>query len=307
MILQSEIMWYNKNMKKTINQKFYTHKFDNIINVQKIVTIHYQKLEKKYVSKTESHDFWEINYADKDRLKVIIENEVITLNQGELLFIPPNKEHYLESENREPNVFIISFICRSKIMELFSEKKYKVNDNYRYLLQNIMTEAEDTFNLPDFDPDLNRLELKETPNLGGEQIIKNSLELLLVYILRSATNKQLTQEFFISKIASSSDLHDEIVHILNSKIYDTLNLDDICSSLHYGKTYICTTFKRKTGMSIYKTYLKLKIDEAKKLIRKKLTFSAIAEKLCFDSVAHFNETFKKFTNMTPSEYKSSIK
>ena len=49
------------------------------------------------------------------------------------------------------------------------------------------------------------------------------------------------------------------------------------------------------------------IDEAKKLIRKGLTFSSIAEKLCFDSVAHFNETFKNNVGMTPGEYKQSIK
>lgn len=293
-------------MKKN-TQKYYTHKISNIINVQKIATIHYQKLDKNYVSKTESHDFWEINYADKGSFCVSIDDESLNVNPGELVFIPPNKKHYLKSEKSEPNVFIISFICRSKSIELFTDKKYKVDDNYIYLLQNIMSEAEDTFLLPDFDPDLNRLILRDTSNLGGEQIIKNSLELLLVYMLRSANNNFLKQEFFISKIGSSYDLQDEIVNILNSKLYDTLNLDDICEELHYGKTFICTTFKKKTGMSIYKTYLKLKINEAKKLIRNKMTFSAIAEKLCFDSVSHFNETFKKFTNMTPGEYKSSIK
>ena len=126
-------------MKKTKTQKFYTHKFANILNIQKIVTIHYQKLEKKYVSKTESHDFWEINYADKGSVKVMIGEKSVSLKPGELLFIPPNQEHFLESGNSEPNVFIISFTCTSKAMELFSEDKYTVDDNYRYLLQNIMS------------------------------------------------------------------------------------------------------------------------------------------------------------------------
>lgn len=294
-------------MKTTKIRKFYTHKFANILNIQKIVTIHYQKLEQKYVSKTESHDFWEINYADKGIVKVNTGEKTVTLNPGELLIIQPNHEHFLESGNGEPNVFIISFTCTSKAMNLFTEEKYGVSDNYRYLLQNIMSEAEETFRIPDFDPDLNKLELKETPNFGGEQIIKNSLELLLIYLLRATNGKRQIPEFFVSKISASGDLHDEIVHILNTKVYDTLKLDDICETLHYGKTFICTTFKRKTGMSIYKTYMKLKIDESKKLIRKNLTFSAIAEKLCFDSVSHFSETFKKFSGMTPSEYKSSIK
>ena len=110
-----------------------------------------------------------------------------------------------------------------------------------------------------------------------------------------------------SKISSSSDLQDEIVRILSSRLYDRFELDDLCSQLHYGKTYLCTFFREKTGMSIYRTYLRLKTDESKKLIRLKYSFSEIAEKLCFDSLSHFNYVFKKYVGMTPGEYKESIK
>lgn len=292
---------------KNQQQYFYRHKFANILNVNKIVTIHYQRLTERYVSKTEKHDFWEINYADKDKVSVNVGGNQIVLNSGELLFIPPNVEHFMTSGNCEPNVFIISFTCSSKAMKLFTQEKYAVSDNLRYLLQNVMSEAEETFKIPEFNPDLNKLELKETPSFGGEQVIKNSLELLLLYMLREKGNQKSTTEFFLSKVSPSNDLQDEIVNILNSKIYENFKLDDLCEALHYGKTFICTTFKRKTGVSVYKTYLKLKIDEAKKLIRKGLTFSSIAEKLCFDSVAHFNETFKNNVGMTPGEYKKSIK
>ena len=109
------------------------------------------------------------------------------------------------------------------------------------------------------------------------------------------------------EISSSSDLQDEIVCILSSKVYETLKLDELCTALHYGKTYLCSFFKEKTGKSIYQTYLKLKIDEAKKLIRKKFSFAEITHKLFFDSVSHFSSVFKKYTGMSPKEYKESIK
>ena len=53
--------------------------------------------------------------------------------------------------------------------------------------------------------------------------------------------------------------------------------------------------------------LKKETDEAKKLIRQKRSFSEIAERLCFDSLSHFNSVFKKYAGMTPGEYKDSIK
>lgn len=293
-------------MKHHESKQFYKHKIANFLNVQKIVTVHYQEPEKNYVSKEETHNFWEINYADKKDFYVYIGEEKYHVRQGEILFIKPNQPHRLECKGEEANIFIISFDCRSEGMAFFNDKKCLVPDEYRFLLQNVMSEATETFVIPDFDPDLKKLELREHPNLGGEQALKNSLELLLIYLLRKEYKQSSPQEFFISKISSSSELQDEIVYFLSSKLYDKLTLDEICAQLHYGKTYLCTFFKEKTGMSIYQTYLKLKADEAKKLIRRKLPFSVIAEKLCFDSVSHFSYVFKRHTGKTPSEYKESI-
>lgn len=288
-------------------KKFYMHKISNLINIQKIVTIHYQALSKDYHFPEETHDFWELNYADKGDVLIGIGSEEIYLKQGEILFIRPNLPHFVESRNGEPNLFIVSFTCRSPSMNFFGDNKYSVPEKYRYLLQNIMSEATDTFALPDFDPNLNELKLKENPNLGGEQIIKNALETLLIYLLRHAQKKDTSQEFFVSKIADSTELQDEIVRILNDKIYDKFKLEDLREELHYGTTQLCTFFKKKTGLTIYQTYLKLKIDEAKKLIRKKLSFAEITDKLCFDSISTFTFAFKKHVGMTPSEYRNSIK
>ena len=140
-------------------------------------------------------------------------------------------------------------------MNFFCDKKYAVPEKYRYLLQNIMAEATETFNLPDFDPHLNELKLKENPNLGGEQVLKNALETLLIYLLRHAQNKQLNEEFFVSKIADSTELQDEIVRILTSKVYGHFQLSDLSAELHYGTTRLCTFFREKTGKTIYQTYL----------------------------------------------------
>ena len=295
-------------MKRTEkNKQFYKHKISNFINVQKIVTVHYQEPEKNYVSMEETHNFWEINYADKNDAYVYLDGKQYHLKQGEIIFIKPNQPHHVECHGEEVNLFILSFDCRSEGMSFFTDKKYVVPEGYRYLLQNIMSEATETFIIPDFDPDLKKLELQDQPNLGGEQVLKNSLEVLLIYLLRGEYNQNASQEFFISKISSSNALQDEIVYFLSSKLYDKLSLDEICAQLHYGKTYLCSFFKEKTGMSIYQTYLKLKIDEAKKLIRRKYSFTDIAGKLYFDSVPHFNYVFKRTTGMTPGEYKESIK
>lgn len=118
------------------------------------------------------HDFWEIIYVDKQEISVVKDSAGSLLRQGEIVFIKPNQPHYVRCGKEGANIFIISFECRSESMGFFFDKQYSVPDKYRYLLQNIMAEARETFIIPDFDPDLNKLELRENPNLGGEQVIK---------------------------------------------------------------------------------------------------------------------------------------
>ena len=291
----------------TQKKKFYMHKIANLLNVQKIATIHYQALDKNYVSAEETHDFWELNYADKEGITVVADGEKIPLKQGEIFFIKPNQPHFVQCDEKEPNLFIVSFYCKSPSMNFFADKRYVVPEKYRYLLQVIMSEATETFALPDFDPNLTELKLKENPNLGGEQLLKNALEMLLIYLLRHSQKREESQEFFVSKISDSTELQDEIVRLLREKVYGRFRLEDLREKLHYGTTQLCTFFRKKTGMTIYQTYLKLKLDEAKKLIRKHLSFSEIADSLCFDSVSTFTYVFKKHVGMTPSEYRNSIK
>ena len=52
----------------------------------------------------------------------------------------------------------------------------------------------------------------------------------------------------------------------------------------------------------------LRIEKAKQLIREEnYNFSEIAEKLSFSSIHYFSNVFKKITDMTPSEYITSVK
>lgn len=287
-------------------KKFYMYKISNLINVQKIVTIHYQELSKGYCANLEHHNFWELIYVDKNETVIEIDGEDYIVNRGEMFLISPNATHTVKTNDNEPNIFIISFDCRSESMALFKNKKITLNPKYHYLLQNIMQEATNTFIVPDFNPNLTKLSLQKNANLGGEQALKNSLELLLIYLLRDEVQVNEQKKYFVTKTNSISNLEFEIANHLSNNLYTKFSLEDLCDRLYYGKTFLCTFFKQKTGKTIHQTYLQFKIDEAKKLIRNGCSLQEISEKLCFDSPSHFNSTFKKYAKMTPNEYKLSI-
>ncbi len=286
---------------------FYMYKVSTLLSISKIVTIHYQKLAKNYVFPEEKHNFWEMIYCDKNNIFVNCDTGKTLLKKGEVIFLSPNEVHSVECDKKiDANIFIVSFVCKSKTMGYFKNKHFTVPDKLRFLLASIMGEAKDTFKIPEFNPNLQKLELKPDPNIGGAQIITNNLEELLIKLIREETSKPTSSEIFISKIENSDAIEDEIIRVLEQNIYGKVCLDQISEELHYGKTTLCKTFRQRTGKSIINYYLELKIDESKKLIRENNSFSEIANLLRFDSLPHFTKTFKRITTMTPREYKNSI-
>ncbi len=286
---------------------FYMYKISSLLTISKIVTIHYQKLDKNYSFPEEHHEFWEIIYCDKNEVFVSVDGKNVKLKKGEIIFLSPNVSHSVSCDKvNAANIFIISFDCKSKTMSYFKDKHVALPEELRFLLSSIMSEAKNTFIIPEFNPDLNKLVLKDEPSIGGAQIIKNNLEELLIKIIRFETAKPTSSAIFISKVENSAALEDEIINILGNSLYKKLCLEEISEALHYGKTTLCKTFKRKTGKTIINYYLELKIDESKTLIRENKNFSEIANLLCFDSLPHFTKTFKRITTMTPREYKNSI-
>jgi len=288
---------------------FYKHKIENLININKIVTIHYFEFDKNFKFKGETHDFWEIVYADKSEVICSGENNEIILKQGDILFHKPGEFHTIRANGiTAPNVFVMSFECKSEAMRFFFEKHFTLSDNIKPFISTIISEAKETFSLPAFNPQMKKLLLLNNPNLGGQQMIRTSLEQLLILIMREQTNKKNSAELFVSKELLSGHIENLVISFLKENIYNKINLDDVCRKFNYGKTYICTEFKKRTGRTIFEFYISLKIDEAKKLIRERNhNFTQISDLLMFDTPAYFTNTFKKYTGMTPKQYSASVK
>ena len=68
--------------------------------------------------------------------------------------------------------------------------------------------------------------------------------------------------------------------------------------------FLCKTFKEQTGETLFSYFNKIKINEAKKLLRETdLSITAISKKIGFIDVKYFGSLFKKTEGQTPTEYK----
>lgn len=296
-------------MKQNINRPTYiNHILSNTINITKIVTMHYFEFDKYFHFPGESHDFWEMVYVDSGNVLITAGKTSHTLKQGEVIFHKPNEFHTIASDTKTPsNVFVISFVTGSKSMVLFRDKKTIIPPKHRHYIKTLIEEGQKTFELPFNNPDLRELKLSAAPPFGGQQIIRTTLEQLLIMLIRDCEENSKNSQIFSDIEGMNNHLVNSVIDLLNQNLYGKITVDEICKKLNYSKTYISKIFNMHCGCTIIEYYTKQKIKEAKKLMRENTyTIAEISNMLCFNNPHYFSRVFKKSANMTPSEYLNSV-
>ena len=283
---------------------YFRHKLQNLILVSKVITIHYFEFDKNFRAQEEAHDFWELVYADKESIICTADDVHIPLAQGEMLFHKPNERHALFANGQKaPNVCIVSFECKSEAMRFFENKKIRPDKSFVSFLYSIVEEGKRTFDIPYSSPECKRMHLLKKPTLGGEQMIKNYLELLLINLMRSLTETDKGNDIFLKENEFNSKLVKDTLHLLKKRVEGELCIDEICTAVGYSRAYIFKEFKSRTGKSVMAYYTSLKMERAKQLLREReLSVHQIADRLGFDTPNYFSKVFRAHTGQTPTAY-----
>ena len=282
---------------------YFKHKIENLLSVKSIITIEYLDLPGGYEYPEENHNFWEMVYADKGAIDYYVEATPTRLSEGELMFLSPGRHHrFVADSNNAPSIFVLCFDLNSSLMSFFNGYKTYLGKREKPFIENIINETRGTFKLPFRE----KLEVLDDPNLGGQQMIRINLEMLLITLLR-AEGKKDEQVEFIKNDGFADTISDKISEYLKSRVHSQIYIDEICRMTGYSKSYVSQVFRQTTGESIMSYFNRLKIKEAKRLIREnRLTMSEISDTLSYNDPRYFSLTFKKITGKTPTEYKNSI-
>ncbi len=284
--------------------------FDKILNVEKIITIFYMELSKNFSYEGERHDFWEMVYIDKGEIICTADEKNFILKSGEMTFHKPNEFHNLSgNSNTAPNVSIITFECKSRIMKHFEGKIFQLNSEEKSLLSMLFEEGLSCYRLEDqYNPLLQKLQKVSLSPLGSSQMTKNLLEIFLIKLCRhtETLSKKTRENYVITEPALSQNVK-EILDFLSSKIYGKITISDVAKHVDKSESTVKQLFSQYRDGGMMKYYNSMKIKEARNLIREgNYNMTQIADLLHFDNPQYFCKCFKAFTNMTPSEYKASI-
>lgn len=287
----------------------------NSLNISDLYTVHYFEYTNDFSFEGESHDFWEFIYVDKGEVDIMMDTTPITLQKGEIAFHKPNEFHKVDATGHSaPNLVVISFKCDSPEMDFFQNKVLKIDELERNLLADIILEARHVFSTRLDDPYLTQMIKRQTIPFGSEQLIQIYLEHFLIHLMRKFTTPIVVTKYQAgtppksTKSKNDTEIFNRIVHYMETHLNSHITIEQLCKDNMIGRSQLQGIFQSKAQLGIIEYFSKMKIDAAKHMIRTgRLNFTQIAEQLGYTSIHYFSRQFKKITDMTPSEYASSVK
>lgn len=103
--------------------------------------------------------------------------------------------------------------------------------------------------------------------------------------------------------------HEQLVNSIKSYInanYDSIsNIEQITSSIYISESYARRIFKSLTGKTIFEYLQIVRMEKAKQLLENpKYRIYEIADMVGYKSKPYFVETFRKYTGVSPKDYRS---
>lgn len=271
------------------------------IKLRKVVAINCFDISPTFKFEEHTHSDWEFLYADSGSLNYKANGKTYTLSRGEIVFHRPGVLHgtFCDGEH-SASFFNMIFSCSSRAMQCFDGCSVRVPLDLIPLLDSIIKESEKTYFV---SRDI--LTKKSDSPDDGEQIVRALTELFLLRLRRHILKKNdLNSEIRAENFEFSTD---EVVKYLSENITSTINLGTLSGHFHFGKTYLCEQFKRKTGKSIIDYFLDMKISKSKILLRESTdSVQMISGSLGFGSAEYFSRIFKKRTGYSPTEFRNML-
>lgn len=94
-----------------------------------------------------------------------------------------------------------------------------------------------------------------------------------------------------------------VIDLIHRNYSENMKLETLASVFNYNSAYLGKMFKNTTG-EYFNTYLdKVRIDEAKNLLKQGMKVYEVAEKVGYTSVDYFHSKFKKYVGTSPTNYR----
>ena len=94
---------------------------------------------------------------------------------------------------------------------------------------------------------------------------------------------------------------------VDRNLSEEISLEDAAQIAATEKTYFSTFFRKKVGITFTDWLRRLRVAKAMEIIRSRdLSITEVAYEVGFGDLRTFERAFKKYTKLTPREFKQSV-
>jgi two-component system, response regulator YesN len=113
-----------------------------------------------------------------------------------------------------------------------------------------------------------------------------------------------TESMFGTVSTKNNGIIKKAIHYIAKNFSRNITLEDVAKEVHLNPSYFSSFFKQSTGSS-FKEYLNMiRIEESKRLLANTdYSVIDIAVATGFDTQSYFSKVFKKYTGLTPRQYR----
>lgn len=273
----------------------------NVCSIDRLYSTYSYFYSKDFVFCGEYHTPWELVFIYSGNVIIETPEYKVTLSKNQAFLHSPNEKHKIRANNTCCSVFIYSFDCSCEEIYTIAHKPLTLTPS---LINFLLIAVEEGLSAL---AGKNHIPIRNLPvKFASSQVIKNTLELTLISLIRSNTFGDENKT--ISSQTSKNRVVNQVVEYLQEHVQEKILLNEVAQSFGYSASHLSAIFHKETGLSIKSYFNKLRIDVAKELLSKQnMSIQQISDYLDFDSVQYFSLRFKKETGMSPSQYISYLK
>ncbi|MFE8701574.1 response regulator [Cytobacillus sp. FJAT-54145] len=93
---------------------------------------------------------------------------------------------------------------------------------------------------------------------------------------------------------------------IQDNYFKPLSLADVAHAVHVSSSHLNRLLKKETAKTFTEILLNVRINKAKDLLKQDYNIEVVSDMVGFNSSAYFAVSFKKFTGISPSQYKREV-
>ena len=251
---------------------------------------------------THMHEFMEVVYIYSGSGEHSIDGQVFRVSRGDLLFINLGQTHTILSGKMQYINCLLrpEFISREWNQSddwtaFFSLSLFDSNDqDFDHKRCAIQFHGEERLEVQSLFAFMERERENAKPNY--HHILSSYMQIILGKMLRVLKKEQGCTE--------NQKLNWEIINYVNKNCYGTLSLTKLAEKYFYNPTYLSTKFKEISGKNLSAYIREQRMKEAERLlVDTSLPIETIYTAVGYAEKGHFYSTFKKYTGMTPLQFR----